>query len=56
MKKGKQIYSYSYGSTLFFLLKLKGLLGFQSSQVKMALHILAVKNEFLIVLRHLSVM
>ena len=49
MKKGKQIYSYSYGNILFFLLciKWKGLLGFYSSQVKGALHILMVKNESL---------
>ena len=58
MKKWKLISSYSYGSILFLLLniKLKGLIGFHSPQVKGALNILVVKNESLKALRHLNVL
>ena len=58
MKKWKLISSYSYGSILFLLLniKLKGLIGLHSPQVKGALNILVVKNESLKALRHLNVL
>lgn len=58
MKKWKVMYSHSYGSILFLLLniKLKGLIGFHSPQVKGALNILVVKNESLKALRHLNVL
>lgn len=55
MKKGKQIYSYSYGDIILFTIKLKGLVDFHCSQVKRALHILVTNNEFLKALGHLSV-
>lgn len=53
MKKGKQIYSYSYGDIILFTIKV--LKDFHSSQGEKALHILVVKNEFPKALRHLSV-